>query len=116
MHGRTVPSGSHVGTSFIEWTQMSTSSPRSATSSSFVKRPLPPALIRRSVVSLSPPVVKETISPVTAPFESRSRSAATAFACASASGDPRVPIFKVSFDEDTAVILPPACPDLALLK
>ena len=42
MHGRTVPSGSHVGTSFIEWTQMSTSSPRSATSSSFVKRPLPP--------------------------------------------------------------------------
>merc|ERR1719460_2639720 len=34
--------GSHVGTSFIEWTQMSPSSPRSATSSSFVKRPLPP--------------------------------------------------------------------------
>ena len=48
MHGRTVPSGSHVGTSFIECTQMSTSSPRSATSSSFVKRPLPP-------ISLSAP-------------------------------------------------------------
>mmetsp|Transcript_10996 Transcript_10996/g.37882 ORF Transcript_10996/g.37882 Transcript_10996/m.37882 type:complete len:285 (+) Transcript_10996:122-976(+) len=42
MHGSTVFAGSHVGTSFIECTQMSTSSPRSATSSSLVKRPLPP--------------------------------------------------------------------------
>ena len=50
MHGRTVPSGSHVGTSFIEWTQMSTSSPRSATSSSFVKRPLPPISLSACMV------------------------------------------------------------------
>ena len=42
LHGSTVPSGSHVGTSFMECTQMSTLLSNSATSSSLVKSPFPP--------------------------------------------------------------------------
>mmetsp|Transcript_1388 Transcript_1388/g.2920 ORF Transcript_1388/g.2920 Transcript_1388/m.2920 type:complete len:224 (+) Transcript_1388:261-932(+) len=54
LQGRTVPSGNQVGTSFIEWTQMSTSSPRRATSSSLVKRPFPPNSMRDLSRIISP--------------------------------------------------------------
>lgn len=95
LHGSTVPGGSQVGTSFIEWTQMSTSFAKSATSSSLVKRPLPP-------ISLS--ALSRIISPVDfialiviAPSSHSSGNAArsnrcVSYACASASGDPRVPM------------------------
>jgi len=42
VQGSTVPGTSQVGTSFMECTQMSTSLDSSATSSSFVNKPLPP--------------------------------------------------------------------------
>mmetsp|Transcript_7293 Transcript_7293/g.24824 ORF Transcript_7293/g.24824 Transcript_7293/m.24824 type:complete len:230 (-) Transcript_7293:145-834(-) len=54
LHGSTVPSGIQVGTSFIECTQMSTSLLRSATSSSLVKRPLPPISVRALSRIMSP--------------------------------------------------------------
>mmetsp|Transcript_11253 Transcript_11253/g.34588 ORF Transcript_11253/g.34588 Transcript_11253/m.34588 type:complete len:282 (-) Transcript_11253:110-955(-) len=95
MHGSTVPAGSHVGTSFIEWTQMSTSSPRSATSSSLVKRPLPP--ISDSALSriMSPCVFMMHSSMAPSALSSSKdsmRSSLVMYAWASASGDPRVPI------------------------
>lgn len=62
MHPIWRPSGSQVSTSFIEWTAMSISSRRSACSSSFVKRPLPPIAERGLSRTLSATVVTLTIS------------------------------------------------------
>jgi hypothetical protein len=72
-------------------TAMSMSPALSDSSSSRVNRPLPPELIRRSEVSLSPVVVKVTTSASMAPPEAALRLAAIWWACASASGEPRVP-------------------------
>mmetsp|Transcript_16124 Transcript_16124/g.40654 ORF Transcript_16124/g.40654 Transcript_16124/m.40654 type:complete len:270 (-) Transcript_16124:232-1041(-) len=57
MVSRCVPSGRKVGTSFIECTQKSTSLVSSATSSSFVKRPLPPISLRALSSFISPEVL-----------------------------------------------------------
>mmetsp|Transcript_6139 Transcript_6139/g.12734 ORF Transcript_6139/g.12734 Transcript_6139/m.12734 type:complete len:247 (+) Transcript_6139:246-986(+) len=62
LQGRTVPSGSHVGTSFIEWTHMSTSLLRREVSSSFVNRPLPPSSMRDLSRIMSPWVFMTQIS------------------------------------------------------
>mmetsp|Transcript_43254 Transcript_43254/g.74674 ORF Transcript_43254/g.74674 Transcript_43254/m.74674 type:complete len:250 (+) Transcript_43254:850-1599(+) len=62
LQGRMVVSGSQVGTSFIEWTQMSTSLFRRATSSSLVKRPFPPISDRALSRIISPWVFMTQIS------------------------------------------------------
>ncbi len=58
LHGRMVPSGSQVGTSFIECTQISTEPSSKATSSSFVNKPLPPISDKAWFKILSPYIVK----------------------------------------------------------
>mmetsp|Transcript_17541 Transcript_17541/g.49817 ORF Transcript_17541/g.49817 Transcript_17541/m.49817 type:complete len:382 (-) Transcript_17541:375-1520(-) len=73
LHASTVPSGRYVGTSFIECTQMSTSFASSATSSSLVKRPLPP-ISAKAMSSLSSPVVLMILSS-TAPSSANSGKA-----------------------------------------
>mmetsp|Transcript_7621 Transcript_7621/g.31537 ORF Transcript_7621/g.31537 Transcript_7621/m.31537 type:complete len:286 (-) Transcript_7621:46-903(-) len=96
VHGNTVDPGSHVGTSFIECTQMSTSSPNSAVSSSLVNRPLPP--ISESALSrIMSPCVFMMHSSIAPSSPSSSGNAAfkrsrVMYACASASGEPRVPM------------------------
>src|SRR6478609_726160 len=84
--------GRALSTSFIEWTQKSTSSARRARSSSFVHSALPPISASGRSWTLSPVVLISTIC--TQPSGQRcavSIAAATLRACASASGDPRVP-------------------------
>src|SRR3954470_6180211 len=85
-------SGRMLSTSFIEWTQKSTSPSSSARSSSLVHSALPPISANGRSWTLSPVVVISTIW--TQPSGQRcdvSIAAATLRACASASGDPRVP-------------------------
>src|SRR4029079_8405915 len=84
--------GRTLSTSFIEWTQKSTSSASSARSSSLVHSALPPMSARGRSCTLSPVVVISTIW--TQPSGQRcavSIAAATLRAWASASADPRVP-------------------------
>mmetsp|Transcript_25018 Transcript_25018/g.64580 ORF Transcript_25018/g.64580 Transcript_25018/m.64580 type:complete len:314 (-) Transcript_25018:105-1046(-) len=95
LHGSTVPSGIQVGTSFIECTQMSTSLASRATSSSFVKRPLPPISVRALSRIMSPVdfiamiwIAPSSVSSGNAALSSRSVS----YACARANGEPRVPM------------------------
>ena len=86
------PFGRSLSTSFIEWTQKSTSPSISARSSSLVHSALPPISASGLSWILSPVVLISTIW--TQPSGQRcavSIAAATLRACASASGDPRVP-------------------------
>mmetsp|Transcript_42359 Transcript_42359/g.90456 ORF Transcript_42359/g.90456 Transcript_42359/m.90456 type:complete len:362 (-) Transcript_42359:20-1105(-) len=95
LQGRIVPGTSHVGTSFIEWTHTSTSPLRSATSSSLVKRPLPPSSFSALSRTMSPVVLITLISTAESSASSSGKAAASrrfvSYACASASGEPRVP-------------------------
>mmetsp|Transcript_2351 Transcript_2351/g.7748 ORF Transcript_2351/g.7748 Transcript_2351/m.7748 type:complete len:210 (-) Transcript_2351:64-693(-) len=99
LHGRIVPGTSHVGTSFIECTQQSTSPLSSETSSSFVKSPLPPTSFSALSSTMSPVVLITLISTASsAPSSSGKASASRRFvsyACANASGEPRVPSFTI---------------------
>mmetsp|Transcript_21700 Transcript_21700/g.38142 ORF Transcript_21700/g.38142 Transcript_21700/m.38142 type:complete len:228 (-) Transcript_21700:259-942(-) len=98
LHGRIVPSTSHVGTSFIECTHMSTPPSSSCKSSSLVKSPFPPTSLRALSRTMSPDVLMTLISTASsAPSSSGNASAKRRFvsyACARASGDPRVPSFR----------------------
>mmetsp|Transcript_44884 Transcript_44884/g.111246 ORF Transcript_44884/g.111246 Transcript_44884/m.111246 type:complete len:286 (+) Transcript_44884:270-1127(+) len=113
LQGRMVPSGSQVGTSFMECTQMSTWSASSATSSSLVKRPLPPISLSALSRIMSPVDFIALI--VMAPSSHSSGKASlssrcVSYACASASGEPRVPMRTsgVSKTIETAVRWPRA--------
>mmetsp|Transcript_44 Transcript_44/g.177 ORF Transcript_44/g.177 Transcript_44/m.177 type:complete len:289 (+) Transcript_44:329-1195(+) len=96
MHGNTIPSGKYVGTSFIECTAMSMRPSSKASSSSRVNKPLPPISANGWSKTLSPVVLMMQIS--NAPSSASSgkfsfNKSRVMYACASASGDPRVPIF-----------------------
>src|SRR6476646_3212613 len=87
-----ISSGRTLSTSFIEWTQKSTSPASRARSSSLVHNALPPISASGRSWTWSPVVLISTIC--TQPSGQRcdvSIAAATLRACASASGDPRVP-------------------------
>mmetsp|Transcript_2390 Transcript_2390/g.5409 ORF Transcript_2390/g.5409 Transcript_2390/m.5409 type:complete len:260 (+) Transcript_2390:319-1098(+) len=99
MQGNSIPSGRYVGTSFIECTAMSMRPSSSASSSSRVNSPLPPMSASGWSSTLSPVVLMMTISKRPSSLSSgnaplsRSR---VMYACAMASGEPRVPILTVS--------------------
>mmetsp|Transcript_31126 Transcript_31126/g.85161 ORF Transcript_31126/g.85161 Transcript_31126/m.85161 type:complete len:202 (-) Transcript_31126:51-656(-) len=79
LHGRIVPGTSHVGTSFIEWTQTSTSPLSSETSSSLVKRPLPPSSLSALSSTMSPVVLMTLISTAASSASSSGNASASRF-------------------------------------
>jgi len=88
------PSGSQVGTSFMEWTATSMRPANSASSISLVKRPLPPISARVRSCTRSPVVLMTTISMAPSAASSPcacARRSRTSCAWASASALPRVP-------------------------
>ncbi len=87
------PAGSSVGMSFMECTAISIWPAISASSISLVNRPLPPASDRGRSWMRSPVVLMAQISKpgAAAPCAEASRRS-TSRACASASGEPRVPM------------------------
>ena len=86
------PSGSSVGRSLAEWTAASIAPATSAMSISLVNRPLPPASAsgRSWIVS---PVVRMALSAIRSAGQpcASARRRRVSSACASASGEPRVP-------------------------
>mmetsp|Transcript_16560 Transcript_16560/g.28979 ORF Transcript_16560/g.28979 Transcript_16560/m.28979 type:complete len:249 (-) Transcript_16560:194-940(-) len=95
MQNSSIPSGNHVGTSFMECTAISTSPRSCAASISLVNKPLPPK--SASVVSrnMSPDVLITEISMAPSCLSCGWASISlfrVSCACASASGEPRVPM------------------------
>ena len=87
-----MPLGRTLSTSFIEWTQKSSSAAISAWSSSLVHSALPPISASGRSWTVSPVVVIGTSATVSSGQRCAvSIAAATLRACASASGEPRVP-------------------------
>ena len=90
------PPAARVGMSFMECTARSISPASSASSISLVKRPLPPASASGRSWMRSPEVLMARTSNVQRPGPcAASRRARTSCACASASGEPRVPMRRV---------------------
>src|SRR4030065_450131 len=100
MHARCSPAGKAVRTSFMEWTAISTSFLKRASSISFVKSPLPPTLARGTSRILSP-VVFILVRVTVIPGYLFSSSDFTQFACQRARALALVPIL-ISF-----LIFPP---------
>ena len=87
-----IPSGMRVGRSLAEWTAASISPASSAMSISLVNRPLPPASASGRSWIASPLVRMMRSSMVSSPQPCASASRRrVSLACASASGEPRVP-------------------------
>ncbi len=91
------PSGISVGRSLAEWTAASIAPARSAASISLVNRPLPPASARGRSWMMSP-LVRMILSAMRSGSQPRAseRRRRVSSACASASGEPRVPSVKTS--------------------
>ena len=88
----TSSAGRSVSTSFIEWTEALVLPASRAWSSSLVHSALPPASANGRSAMRSPLVVMGTISTrPSSQWWATSSAAAAMRACASASGDPRVP-------------------------
>ncbi|CDF34734.1 unnamed protein product [Chondrus crispus] len=99
MHGRQIPSGSHVGTSFMEWTAISISLFSWATSISLVNKPFPPISDSALSRTMSPVVWMTRISMPPSSASSGKASMSRLWvsrAWASASGEPRVPMTMVA--------------------
>jgi hypothetical protein len=89
----TRPAGCQAGMSFIECTARSIVPAMSASSISLVKRPLPPTWASGRSCTASPVTRITTMAKASSgrPVAARRRSRASC-ACASASGEPRVPM------------------------
>ena len=105
------PSGISVGRSLAEWTAASTSPARRAASISLVNRPLPPASASGRSWIASPLVrmILSSMRSISQPCAS-ARRRRVSFACASASGEPRVPRMK-----RTGEVMDGACGSIAPL-
>src|SRR6185436_4106287 len=103
------PSGSQVGTSFMEWTAMSISPASNASSISLVNRPLPPISLNGRSCTLSPVVLMTQISMAPGAAScgwAAIRRARVSSAWARASGEPRVPMRKEAWlpsERDVAI-------------